>query len=318
MNKLTRKLMISVFTLAFALVTLGATTFACFTLSSITTVEGIDVQIMAGNFMEISADGENYKNLIKWEEITNKGTTENPRMNALTTSNGFDFLEMNYNTNEVKEASGGYVKFNLWVRAQKEGARVYLDEGTTTKSEEKSWVSDADFYYRGEDMVKVNDPIPVYAADALRMSFVSFVEGHATPDAETSNVNIFELDPVDRAGLNKRLDYAIKTDGMLNYWEYKFGSKLVDFDIGEDEAINDTLPTTVLTNADLGAVEGEPNNTLAVLSHQANEDEEYFYGYLTIYLWIEGWDPDAFDAILQGKISVNLQFALAEPEPETP
>src|SRR5690554_2807967 len=132
MNKLTRKLMISVFTLAFALVTLGATTFAWFTLSSITTVEGIDVQIMAGNFMEISANGEDYKNSIKWVEITDQGTTVNPRMNALTTTNGFDFLEMNYdNTSELTKATGGYVKFNLWVRAQKEGARVYLDQGTT-------------------------------------------------------------------------------------------------------------------------------------------------------------------------------------------
>src|SRR5690606_10319129 len=111
------------------------------------------------------------------------------------------------------------------------------------------------------------------------------------------------------------LDDAIKTDGMLNYWESKFDSKLVDFGQGEDDEINDTLPT-VLTNAHLGADEGEPNNTLAVLSHKAKVNEEYFYGYLTIYLWIEGWDPDAFDAILQGKISVNLQFALAEPKPK--
>lgn len=315
MNKLTRKLMISVFTLAFALVTLGATTFAWFTLSSITTVEGIDVQIMAGNFMEISANGTDYKNLIEWDEITDQEvTTVNPRMNALTTSNGFDFLEMNYDTNEVEEASGGFVKFNLWVRAQKKGARVYLDKGTTTKSEPKAWVSDAEFGYRG-DTVEVNEEILVYAADALRMSFVSFKEAHATPKAELQNyenVNIFELDPVGRDGedLNQRLDDAIKTDGMLNYWYSKFSSNL------EEAANNATLPT-VLTNANLGAdEEGEPNNTLAVLSHQADLDEEYFYGYLTIYLWIEGWDPDAFDAILQGKISVNLQFALAEPEPE--
>src|SRR5690554_3440383 len=166
MNKLTRKLMISVFTLAFALVTLGATTFAWFTLSSITTVEGIDVQIMAGNFMEISADGENYKNLIKWNEIISEGTTKNPRMNALTTSNGFDFLEMDYDsTSASKIATDGFVKFNLWVRAQKEGARVYLDEGTTTESDPKPWVSDANFVYRGNE-VKKNNIVPVYAADA--------------------------------------------------------------------------------------------------------------------------------------------------------
>src|SRR5690554_1785074 len=97
MNKLTRKLMISVFTLAFALVTLGATTFAWFTLTSVSSIDEIEVEIIAGNFMELSIDGINYKNRIYAHEllanIIEAGEGVVPRMDAVTTENAVNFVD---------------------------------------------------------------------------------------------------------------------------------------------------------------------------------------------------------------------------------
>jgi hypothetical protein len=42
-------------------------------------------------------------------------------------------------------------------------------------------------------------------------------------------------------------------------------------------------------------------------------DDPYMYAKVRVYLWIEGWDADAIDGIINDVINVQLEFKLANP-----
>ena len=61
-NKLTRKLMLSAFTLLFAVISLGASTYAWFTLSKDVTVESFQGTVTAGTSgLEVQVTGSDLK-----------------------------------------------------------------------------------------------------------------------------------------------------------------------------------------------------------------------------------------------------------------
>lgn len=300
MNKLTRKLMISVFTLAFALVTLGATTFAWFTLTSVSSIDEVEVEIIAGNFMELSIDGSVYKNRITASEllakIIERDGEEVARMDAVTTEDGVNFVDRD--NNEVT----GYLSFKLWIRSTAAGSKVYLSNNTTISSDPKPWTSDVDFNYRNS--VNQNETINVYAADAFRISFQEFSDAHTTQKDGTTPI-IFELDSnnPDNMPLGSTLN---ATEGLLSYWEAKM-EEVLELPDGF------TLPA-VKTTDDLGInVNDEPIVTIATLEDDS-VDNDYVYGYVMVRMWIEGWDPDSFDAILNKSVKVQFEFSLVSPE----
>lgn len=69
MNKITRKLLMSVLSLAFAVVALGATTFAWFTIGETVVVGPMDTQVTVGKGIEVSLDDKYYFSTITPELI---------------------------------------------------------------------------------------------------------------------------------------------------------------------------------------------------------------------------------------------------------
>ena len=94
MTKLTRKLFISILTVAFAFVTLGATTFAWFTLTTTAKVETFDASMQSGTGIEMSLDGGlSYKNYFTTEEILDAitgSTSGTITFNLVTSLDGVD------------------------------------------------------------------------------------------------------------------------------------------------------------------------------------------------------------------------------------
>ena len=86
MRKLTTKLLFAIISAAFALVALGTTTFAWFTLSDTATVSTFDAQITAGEGIEISLDDINYYTTIQANVIQNKINDLNFKLKDVTSS----------------------------------------------------------------------------------------------------------------------------------------------------------------------------------------------------------------------------------------
>lgn len=313
MTKLSRKLLISVFTLAFALVTLGATTFAWFTLTSTVQVNQIDLTTSVGYGIEISADNQNYKTFINVEEIMhqldlyesdgeNITYTSFPQLDPVTTADGKNFVDK-----DLVTKTSGFIKFKLYFRSATPSLPVYFASDTSISSTAESWKPDVDFTYRKAEQSSATN-ISVYAADAVRFSLEEYTSpSFTTPVVRDSKnaITIWELDPTGRATtegneLNQRLDQTYKTeDGLFAYWDAK-GLVLA----APDE--EDFKLPGVLKNSNLGV------NGQSVLTLSDTAVSNYYYGYLMVRIWIEGWDPDSFDAIFNSPFSVNLKFAVSE------
>ncbi|MCK9470975.1 MAG: hypothetical protein WC006_05000 [Bacilli bacterium] len=293
MTKLSRKLLISVFTLAFALVTLGATTFAWFTLSGTVGVDEFELSTATGFGIEISADGINWGNSVTAAEL---GVNLATKMDAVTSTDGVSFKDLN-----KESMTSGFITFNLHFRSTTEDLKVYLGSETETFSTPKSWTPDTTFTYRGVSQ-NPETPIDIFAADSLRISFQEHTSDEFND--EEGLVTIWELDPSDDDDKNVRLDNAFVTnDGLFMYWEAK-GLPL--------SIAGHSLPTVVYDNDDLGADTDNPN--LLTLSETIDGADNYYFGYLTVRIWLEGWDPDNFDAIFNSKFSVNLFFEVQGAE----
>jgi len=362
MTKLTRKLFISILTVAFAFVTLGATTFAWFTLTTTAEVDTFNATMHSGTGIEMSLDGGvTYKNYFTETEILAAiARSEGGTVLNLVTS--FDGISMTRHQNlyiaEPDEESiisdwgsdtvltSDYIIFDVWFRSPTEGARIYLLKDTKTSSTGKSWKPDGTFEYGYYEMVgevgeEVLTLLPkqintgstafmVYLADTLRMSFQKYDLDDATGDefvaedlSPTTNVVIYELDP-DITGRetnlnnpkNHRLDTAVVQDiGMVPYYNKKNVAKPINEEL-IDLVDAELAETTIYDNSDLvidlEAVEGKP--LLLELTAEKENSDGYYYGYMKVRIWAEGWDPDAFNSVLGASLSIDLAFGGADPE----
>lgn len=135
MTKLTRKLFISILTVAFAFVTLGATTFAWFTLTTTAKVDTFDAQMMAGTGIEMSLDGgTSFKNYFTEAEILDAitGTPDGDILfNLCTTLDGINMYrhadltatEFTAFDEGEKAPSTDYIQFDIWFRSPTQDAR---------------------------------------------------------------------------------------------------------------------------------------------------------------------------------------------------
>jgi hypothetical protein len=138
----------------------------------------------------------------------------------------------------------------------------------------------------------------------------------------TDTVVIYELDPVieptSEYDGNNRLDKEIKSYGMVSYFRAKTG--------GDDDGINllahfnnNVLPDGVLKSENLvneAALEGDMSNKAAIVKlTTVDANERYYYGVVKVQMWIEGWDPDCYNAIMAGKLKVNLSFGGSGQQP---
>jgi len=342
MTKITRKLFLSVLTVAFALVTLGATTFAWFTLNTTAEVQTINANLTAGTGIEISLNNSVYKNSITNAELeTFIGTALSTyKFDDLTSQNGIIITEMDNTT--VVHTSRRYLEFDLWFRSPTQGARVYLLTGTQTASVGVNWTSDASFTYTGRGVsgvtaINAGDSIEIYAADCLRISFEEF-EASTTDFSFTSkdSAQVYEFDPyfseeTSRVGENARLGTTIvTTSGMVPYYNQKSDNDIPTATINDTVTLpgEDGTGATLLDQdnlvpqANLSPSEGDvlaDDESVAVplmtLSKKKSETDVFYYGYTKVRIWIEGWDPDCFNAILGKSFSVDLKFGGGIPEP---
>mgnify|MGYP000930764680 CR=1 FL=1 len=330
MTKLTRKLLLSIMTVAFAFITLGATTFAWFTLSTKADVEPFNVEVTSGAGIEISADGYNYSNYIVKEQIyaaiTRAGSSTT--LDHVTTTDGRNFRTLNSNEDFTKVAESGWTEFELFFRSPEKDVEVFMLRSTSLTSLGINWTSDADFQLTPTELLRTNNKKMLYAANAVRISTTEHdvsVDSGLNWGSELTTSNIFELNPTG-TGTNQRLDTkAVRTYGAIHYYNQKNQSaQISDTTISRVNAITNEsepirLPSLVQNHNNLPVLaelntEAIADNTgyypLTTLSQgfQLDGGANFYYGKITVRIWLEGWDPDMFNAIMADQITVTLSF----------
>lgn len=354
MRKLTTKLLFAIISAAFALVALGTTTFAWFTLTNEATISPFNAEITAGEGIEISLDGTNFYTTIPATVIQAKINSMNIELKDVTSSNGIEMTKIDGTSVPFLSTLGAndknaFIQFDLWVRSPKADTEVQLKSVTFDSKikdsdnliEPTPWNTDVIFanakgqlvvpYEDADDLIAAiesgshpnlelsgsGDQAKVtykseeytlqtddetkdvlyknearyYAENALRLS-ISEVTISGETESETKLVVFEKPASVTIDGVtddtNTVLGSVKQSDGMVDYYDNKNGTALLTTYSGFEP---------VDTVADLS------NPITLVTLENANNATQ-----LRIRIWVEGWDPDTFNAILKQVILAQIVF----------
>jgi hypothetical protein len=306
-------------------ITIGVIAYAWVSLATINNIDGIGLTASAGDDLQISIDGQTFYNSLPREEI--QELFEGVTLYDATTLDNINFYTGGLRGHNEAIPNFHYVSFDLWLRSTRPERAIYLYNnvndlvdyynydklGTFVISRGVYWMSNETFFNGPlpEDTVNVGSIDQYYASDAMRIGIRELRDNLNPLDNRTNDEfkNII-YDPSE----NYARGYGV-TFGMLSYFNKR--ARLYLF------------PPTTFPNTTYRLSEMDPQNPYQALNNDSQiatlqeteliseEDERtYYQAKIRINIWVEGWDADAFDAIGNDQIRIQLQFKLANPANE--
>ena len=347
MSKLSKKLILSVLTLVLTVVALGATTFAWFTLGNEATVGQISGQITSGDGLEVRIAQGQVKRVLNggsyedepitgydaWytslpssvlQEFLGKKYNEAASkldLKGVTSENGRDIK----NLNGYEAEYGSFIEFKLEIRSQLE-TKVFLSDVNLT-GEVVRWASDHNFKLAdGEDIfahdgdaaLDNTNSVWVDPSTAARVSVQSDSKTIVYQKPEIAE----DLTAGSEVARNTITDAGNKpsTYGAHDYYFVKNGSSIVPplgeaFEVDENSGRlglkDENEYTLVLPETVTGFNLDSMGDADAILQLEDGGDG-YYYGTVTVRIWIEGWDNEAYNSIFGLELFVGLSFAKKE------
>ncbi len=350
--KLTRKLLIAVMTLVVTAIALGTTTYAWFTIGERVAVEDIKMQVKAGEGLEIaymptSVDTANdsslsyvktlqseyiYEMLVKdYFGTFTLGVDEEPgtwafepaleqdqtyaeywaanfEMDAVTSKDGKTFQKIEEEKDEypylyslTEEPDGiskanNFIEFKLAFRTlSTETLDLFWDHVSLT-SEGEDWTPEKTY-----TPSVTNDKF--YAANAARISINS---GDSTVVFENAD---------DESGIRNTVlntSNFLPDEGAHQYFKLMTGQTVIKSDANDEEGIMPDNYETVDTITSLS------KQKVATFPGDIGSGG-YQYVTITVRIYIEGMDPEAFNSILGDTLSAELGFLIdLDQETTTP
>lgn len=298
MNKMTKKLLLSVLTVVLTVGALGTTTFAWFTLTSTANVQPFEAEVVSETGIEISLD-----------DTANDGvwvTQLTPAMiqayieaniasefafNQVTSPDGYNFELLGGNA-----ALDGFLEIGIQIRSNDATAINLTDIGLSSTG--VNWTADVDFTDQNGTARSVGYNANFFAANSARVSvydnYASAVQGvYELPAGDGSSV-------AQNTVLGGLTNETAPADGQRSYYLAKTTNEPVGYD---DVTVPATSPSDAVD--DLAA-------TMIDSTDPSFEDFGSVYsGYITIRVWLEGWDADMFNAIFAD--TLTLSFQLEDP-----
>jgi hypothetical protein len=293
-NKLTRKLMLSAFTLLFAVISLGASTYAWFTLSKDAEVQAFDAKVTVGSGLQIQAVAKNAPiNENAWQTaslIVNKDLYKDVIFQAATPSNKQSTADgfIDASANSAVVPTTGYITFDLHFKLTTPDTankyNLYFDGYTLTSSNQADWTIDKTYKGKDGENAKYNlgEEIQYWVSDAARLAI--------TPATGTEKI-------YQAASGSDEYTASIPTENnaAVNYYN----------------AVN-TGSTLNVANA----------STYTAETSVAEKDNGQLVGTLTgsgtvkvtVTVWIEGWDGECINAIFSQVLSTTLSFYLGDKQ----
>lgn len=309
-KNLTKKLFLSILTLAFAVVSLGASTYAWFTLSGDAEVKKFEGQVTGGAGLEIQVLGsDDAINPDAWQT----SVIESSLIEAVIGDVTLDALTLKNNsiTNGFVDHAGtdknsGWIQFDLAFRlSNQEDVRkfdLYLDgytlqtEGTyddpaTTENENTgvdAWrVNRA---YEGKTgSYALNETKTYWVSDAARLGIVSKDKGSLADN----------VDPIYYQAATGSVEYTAGIPGKDNTDK--------NAAVNYYNAVNPTATIDVADAPTYTAETSEGEKTAGYKVGQLTAAEEVR---VTVYVWIEGWDGECINAIFEQVLHTTLSFYL--------
>lgn len=308
--------------LLFMVVALGTGVFAWFTINTRATATGLEGTAEA-------ADGGFYIR-IKDENIANKDNywqTELDLSNLkplgskevlvpLTSEEGTKFNKLGSTTLETE----GFFEFTLEFLTGTTFSNVWLEELEIKQSVEKSWVSEFDFTsIKG---ITRGDTLKAKLSDAIRVSFENEdpADNEVKAIIEQDGADIAKyVDEITRDAATKTVTFGNTTGfggfalDYLNkiadnaYTSTDFPSSRDDIEVSELQDTNGILLSS--EKKDVGV-----DNFIKVGTNDPVQLDGSFklLSTVTVRIWLEGWDGEAFNAVAGGILNIDFVFRAKE------
>ena len=298
-----RKLSISILAVVFAVVAMGATTFAWFTITNTAKINQFEVQVTAGSGFEIAVttvgeDPSAWKSTITKEEVY--AAIGNVVLKDLTSEDGETFYPISKIGVDVNGANDyklgdavtdGYAEFDIHFRSKAEGTVKLNMTETDITSKGKTKVADVAFAeaYTGGDSFTATSDVLAYAMNAVRMAII---------ESNTLKVILEKAEAtLNTAGtLDNTVGFGKDhTKGALAYYIAKNQIDITGIDLsGLAEPITQEFGDTAYTTKIADIATGPSN--------------EWYTGKITVRIWLEGWDAECLNVIFNDHLKVNIQF----------
>ncbi|MBR6517307.1 MAG: hypothetical protein IKT40_10775 [Bacilli bacterium] len=304
-KNLTKKLFLSVLTLAFAVVSLGASTYAWFTLSKDASVETFEGKVTAGTSgLEIQVTGFDASgNIVAASESAWSSTSitaeqinsvigTQVKLNAVQYNSNYTFYNQEKAIDNTKGAEAKinqeFIAFNIHFR---------LSDSEASASAVKLYLEDLNFGY-------ANAQGGWYASktfdDAATEGQIS--QGAVTDPYVVTDCARVALKNNSNPSLNKIYE-ATAAEGGKHYTSNKYEEGAVDYYNKVHE-----LTTPIKAPADYGTSVkqftslteiGELSGTTPIT--------------VTVYVWVDGWDAECINNIFSQTLKVDLKFTIQGP-----
>ncbi|HOD11452.1 MAG TPA: hypothetical protein PKH91_11955 [Flavobacterium sp.] len=303
MNKLMRKLSISILAVVFAVVAMGATTFAWFTLTNTAKVEQFQVSVTTEEGIELSIDGGNtWSSTITASQFAAAVTI--PNLTAVASIDGAtafkritDLALNGTGTFVDASANNDYLEFNIMIRTTKANQDIYLSNANTkiTADNITNWIIDTTFAPVTEGTNLTPDGSTTYTvnpADAARISFTN----------AASTTVVFENPAAGTNTLGQSFDWGF---GALNYYLNKKGYSLI--------AATDPTDDAAHFGEGYETEELETAYQTAITATASSLTLGWAEATVTVRVWLDGWDAQCYNAIFGGVLKVKIGFTTVKP-----
>jgi len=298
MNRLARKLVLSVLSVVLTVVALGTTTFAWFTLTNTSVIQPFNAEIVADTGIEIAigTPGIGDPTLLQWKTVIT--TTDVYNFIDAAYPSGFQFTHVS-STNGVSftdlegvGVTAGYLEIPLHFRSDNETEINWTQVIVTSPT--ASWMTGVTFVDSLGNSRIAGSSFSVNAADAVRVSITGNIGGSNATTAFENPASEPARNTV--LGLNSNANFengGIGANGSTNYY-YR---------------VNNVLPAGADSVTTVATVTSISNTKVLDMVTNPVMPTHLYYGVVTVRIWLEGWDAEAYNSLLGRVITTSLRFA---------
>lgn len=307
MSSIARKLVLSVVAVLLSVLAFGTTTFAWFTITNVSEVQPFESDIVTDNGIEVSLDGATWVTTLTTEMIDAYITAEYPggfAFNHVTSTTGHSNFSTLGTLGVTDDGTASVLRIDLLFRSNNANAIEWTNVSLLGTS--ASWTSDVSFVrtssvVEGAPVVSAAS-IAINPANAMRIS----VLGNHVSDA----VVVYELPAGDNDGayntvlggdgitpvdFSDGVGVAMGDPGSYNYYYEKTGALI-------------TGTNAVVTAASITAVDDNTNARLVLHMTENSTYDTTYWGQVSIRIWFEGWDGEAYNSLLGRMITTSFTF----------
>lgn len=302
-----RKVKLSIIAFLAVVLSTITTVYAWIALANVNKIENISLNAIANYELLMSLDGKDYYTEIPEHLIFEK--FRNLQFDDVTSLDGKTFYK-HFDINEKAKPNKDYISLTIYFQTTSEFTEIFLvdnrtdvnydsppTEGTYITSKGVTFKTNTTFLY---DVTETNDNVyfmtgqtkTFYAKDAMRISF--YQEDEAS--------KIFDLSENEHRGFGKLYgahDHYLKTQGIAIPIPESKPITLYDLPSIDDDdpRLNEQYLLLTLEKTNKTTINNKP----------------IYEGKVTMNIWLEGYDADAFDGIFGDQLKLQFMFKAMRP-----